>query len=70
MSDRQVQEENQLLRLENDHLKQATRNTQTRAQQDTSAVEVECEKRSGEVLGKFRQQSQVQEENLQIIKAI
>ncbi len=68
-NERQVHEENELLRLENNHLREAAKNVQTKAQQESSTIEVECEKRSGEVLGKFRQQSQVQEENLQIIKA-
>lgn len=68
MNERQVQEENELLRLESDQLRKAIKNVTVKSQVKTHDVEVDTEKRSNEVLGKFRQQSQVQEENLQIIK--
>jgi len=68
MNVRQVQEENELLRLESDQLRKAVKNVSVKAQVDAKEIEVTCEKRSNEVLGKFRQQTQVQEENLQIIK--
>ncbi len=65
---RQVQEENELLRLENEQLRKAMKNLTVKAQQETKLADVEREKKANEVVGKFRQQAQVQEENLQIIK--
>lgn len=68
MNERQVQEENELLRLENEQLRKTIKNVTFKAQMDAEAMEVGTDKRSNEVVGKFRQQAQVQEENLQIIK--
>ncbi len=68
MDSRQVQEENELLRLESDQLRKAIKNVSVKAQVDVQTLAVDSEKRSNEVLGKFRHDSQVQEENLQIIK--
>jgi len=67
---RQAQEENELLRLENDELRKVVKNTTERAQQEMVLAANEGEKKTNEILGKFRRQSQIQEENLQIIKVI
>ena len=63
-----MQEENELLRLEVEEFRKAMKNLSIKTQQETHLADVEREKKSGEVVGKFRHQSQVQEENLQIIK--
>ena len=68
MNERQVHEENELLRLENDQMRKAVKNVSYKAELETHVTEAETEKRSNEVIGKFRQQSQVHEESLQIIK--
>jgi regulator of replication initiation timing len=68
MNIRQAQEENELIRLENDELRKAVRNTTDKAHKDVVHAEHEGERRANEVLGKFRMQSQIQDENLQIIK--
>jgi len=67
-SARQVQEENELLRLENDQLRKTMDSLTQKTQQNICAADKEREKKTTEVVGKFRQQAQMQEENLQIIK--
>ena len=68
LNERQIQEENELLRLENKEMMKAVANIKVKTNKDLLVVYAEKEKQSEEVVGKFRHQAQIQEENLQIIK--
>ncbi len=66
--ERQVQEEDRLLRLENDQLRIAVKNVSSKSKFNAHLVETRSEKKSNELVGRFRQQTQAQTEGLQILK--
>lgn len=63
-----MQEENELFRLENREMKTALKNIEAKINKEIVTSEIEKEKKADEIVGKFRHQAQIQEENLQIIK--
>ena len=66
--ERRLHEENELLRIENSQLRKEMEKVIENANMHTENTEHEYEKRSTQVLGKYRKQNQLQEENIQIIK--
>jgi len=69
-NERRVQEENELLRLEKRDLQNTMQNVLTKTEVEVKQSTSEAERKGDEVVLKYRQQAQIQGENLQIIQVL
>ncbi len=69
-NERRIQEENELLRMEQDNLKTTLQNVMSKAETDLKQTSTAAERKTEEVAQKYRKQVQLQSENLLIIQVL
>jgi len=67
-NERRINEENELIRMELDDTKNTLQTVIQKAENDVKLTATVTEKKAEEVMSKYRQQAQVQSENLTIIQ--